>query len=84
MIANMLNQTPGIDIPQYTQQYKSEPYPPPDDAVIVENKPIKTSKKCFNCGGKNVLVIVVLPCHVPYKCEPARISMYHRNDLQVY
>lgn len=51
MIANMLNQTPGISIPNYTQDYL-ESYPPPEDAKILETKPIKTSKKCFNCGGK--------------------------------
>lgn len=54
MIANMLNQTPGIDLPQYIQQYETDPYPPPDDAEIVEIKPIKTSKKCFNCGGRSL------------------------------
>lgn len=51
IIANMLSQTPGIDIPQYKQQYELDPYPPPDDADIVEIKPIKTSKTCFNCLG---------------------------------
>lgn len=53
MIANMLNQTPGISIPDYTQVY-GETYPPPPDAKILENKPIKTSKKCFNCGGTHI------------------------------
>lgn len=50
MIANSLNLTPGISIPLYEQIF-AETYPPPEDAVIVEAKPIKTSKMCFNCGG---------------------------------
>lgn len=50
MIANMLNQTAGISIPDYTQLF-AETYPPPEDDKILEERPIQTSKKCFNCGG---------------------------------
>lgn len=57
IIANMLSQTPGVDIPQYKQQYDTEPYPPPDDDDIVETKPIRTSKTCFNCLGNSITTL---------------------------
>jgi len=59
MIANMLNQTPGIDVPQYIQVFM-DPYPPPEDEAIVNATYIKTSKKCFNCGGGCTLIFVVV------------------------